>query len=70
MPGRQGVTLIINGQSGQWGTHYEDARDVARRPMTVDSLPATVERFTIRIDAGQLIMEWGSFRWSVSLIAP
>ncbi len=70
IPGRQGVTLIINGQSGQWGTHYEVARDVARRPMTVDSLPATVERFTIRIDAGQLIMEWGSFRWSVSLIAP
>lgn len=79
LPSRQGVTLIINGQSGQWGTEYEAARDVARRPMTVDSLPGNVERFTIRIDSpptangragvGRLVMEWGAFRWSVPLVA-
>lgn len=67
LPGRQGVTLIINGQSGQWGTYYNAARDVARRPMMVESLAETVERFTIRLDTGRLVMEWGSFRWSASL---
>jgi hypothetical protein len=67
---RDGVSLIINGQSGQWGTSYNAARDVARRPMTVDSLPRNVERFTIRIDpAGRLVMEWGPFQWSASIRA-
>jgi hypothetical protein len=79
MPTHQGVTLIINGQSGQWGTSYRAANDVARRPMTVDSLPENVERFTIRIDpapapngragAGRLVIEWGTFRWSAPLVA-
>jgi len=68
LPTRDGVSLIINGQSGQWGTTYHADRDVARRPMTVDSLPQNVERFTIRIDpAGRLVMEWGSFEWSAPI---
>jgi hypothetical protein len=77
LPSRQGVTLIINGQSGQWGTEYNVARDVARRPLTVDSLAQNVEQFTIRVDssgapggkgtAGRLIMEWGNYRWSAPL---
>ena len=79
LPTRQGVTLIINGQSGQWGTDYDPAYDIARRPMNVDSLPGNVERFTIRIDpapaandrsgAARLVMEWGTFRWSAPLAA-
>jgi hypothetical protein len=68
LPTRGGVSLIINGQSGQWGTEYNAHRDVARRPMTVDSLPGNVERFTIRIEpAGRLVMEWGTFQWSASI---
>ena len=70
LPTRGGVSLIINGQSGQWGTEYNAGRDVARRPMTVDSLPANVERFTIRIEpAGRLVMEWGTFQWSAPIKA-
>jgi len=75
MPARNGVSLIINGESGQWGTSYRAGRDVARRPMTVDSVPGNVEAFTIRIEApgavaganAALVMEWGTFRWSASL---
>jgi hypothetical protein len=39
--------------------------------MRVDTLPANVEAFTIRIDPagnegnGRLVMEWGAVRWSV-----
>lgn len=79
LPTRQGITLIINGQSGQWGTEYDAARDVARRPLTVDSLAQNVERFTIRVDSSgrrsghattaRIIMEWGTFRWSAPLAA-
>jgi len=70
LPTRGGVSLIINGQSGQWGTEYDAGKDVARRPMTVDSLHENVERFTIRIEpAGRLVMEWGTFQWSAPIRA-
>ncbi len=72
LPTEQGVSLIINRESGQWGTSYRAARDLARRPMVVDSLSDNVERFTIRIapehaGTGQLIIEWGPFRWSAPI---
>jgi hypothetical protein len=68
LPTKGGVSLIINGQSGQWGTEYRADQDIARRPMTVDSVPGNVERFTIRIEpAGRLVMEWGTFQWSVPI---
>jgi hypothetical protein len=44
--------------------------------MQVDTSAVPVEQFTIRIDAGagtpRLVMEWGTFRWSVpvSLVRP
>ena len=76
LPTRTGVSLIINGQSGQWGTEYDAAQDIARRAMTVDSNPANVEQFTIRIvppsgraGVARLALEWGSFRWSVPIRA-
>jgi hypothetical protein len=72
LPTRQGVSLIINRESGQWGTSYRAARDLARRPMVVDSLSDNVERFTIRMapepaGTARLIIEWGRFRWSAPI---
>ena len=74
LPGRDAVALVINGESGQWGTEYDASRDIARRPMTVDSTPGNVELFTIRVDdagksdgASRLVMEWGPFRWSAPI---
>lgn len=76
LPTRTGVALIINGQSGQWGTEYDAAQDIARRAMTVDSNSTNVEQFTIRIvppsgpaGVSRLSLEWGSFRWSVPIRA-
>ena len=76
LPTRTGVSLIINGQSGQWGTEYDAGQDIARRAMTVDSMPGNVEQFTIRIvppssraGVSRLTLEWGSFRWSVPIRA-
>ncbi len=69
LPRRDGVELIINGQSGQWGTDYRAERDVARRPMQVSTPDSPVERFTIRVDTtgSALVMEWGTIRWSAPI---
>jgi hypothetical protein len=72
LPTEGGVQLIINRQTGQWGTGYGQQHDIARVPMRVETTAAPVEAFTIRIEpagegeaAGALVMEWGTFRWSV-----
>ena len=79
VPSKTGVQLIVNGETGQWGTAYRSSADIARSLMKVDSLPNNVERFTIRVEPdsgaqpgsgrGRLVMEWGRFRWSASAIA-
>jgi hypothetical protein len=73
LPGAQGVQVIVNKETGQWGTSYDASHDLARAPMLVDSLPAPVEQFTISIAPaddhhGTLIMEWGPFRWSAPIV--
>ena len=69
LPTRDGVQLIINRQTGQWGTGYAAQHDIARVPMLVEATTSNVEQFTIRVDdaASRLLMEWGAFRWSVPI---
>jgi hypothetical protein len=69
LPGRDRVQLIINGQTGQWGTDYESSHDIARVALRVDTLAVPSERFTIRVDtaASRLVLEWGTFRWSAPI---
>lgn len=71
-PHQNGIDLIVNGQSGQWGTEYNPARDVGRAPLRTSTLSTPVEQFTISvapIDArrGALTMEWGPFRWTAPM---
>jgi hypothetical protein len=72
IPNARGVELIVNRQTGQWGTQYAAARDLGRAPMTMETLAAPADQFTIRIDAaddrrGTLSMEWGTFRWTAPI---
>ena len=76
LPSADRVQLIVNRQTGQWGTSYGSEYDVARVLMRSDSVPSNVERFTIRVEsegprggAGRLVMEWGTLQWSVPLVA-
>jgi hypothetical protein len=71
-PHKNGVDLIVNKQSGQWGTEYNHSLDLGTARMTSDALSAPVEAFTISIvpvDSrhGTLIMEWGSFKWTAPI---
>ena len=72
LPTREGVQLVINSETGQWGTGYQPRHDIARVAMQVDTLASPVEPFTIRLDSAdaKLIMEWGTFRWSAPVVAP
>ena len=71
LPTRDGVQLVINRETGQWGTGYKAGHDIARVPMQVDTIDTLVERFTIRVDSAssRLLMEWGTFRWSAPVDA-
>ncbi len=73
-PHMHGVDLIVNRQTGQWGTEYSRARDLGVAPMKVDSVAAPVEKFTIAIEPGDakhgtLAMAWGTFRWTAPIVA-
>lgn len=73
VPRATGVELIVNRQTGQWGTSYDRSRDLGRAPMATDDPAAPVEQFTISIvptDArhGTLAMEWGTFRWTAPIV--
>jgi Protein of unknown function (DUF2911) len=73
VPRAKGGELIVNRQTGQWGTSYDRSRDLGRAPMTTETLTTPVEQFTIAItgvDAtrGTLSMEWGPFRWTAPIV--
>jgi hypothetical protein len=72
VPGREGWQLIINRQTGQWGTAHDPAQDMARIPMTRETLPQRLEQFTITIEpagprAGVLRLAWDDARATVPL---
>jgi len=56
--------LIVNKQTGQWGTVYSAANDLGRVAMTLAATPAHVEEFTITVRSqsparGALELAWG-----------
>jgi hypothetical protein len=72
VPHQNGVDLIVNGQSGQWGTEYNRSRDIAKAPMQSSTLSTPVDQFTISVSGtdarrGTLTLEWGSFRWTAPI---
>ena len=64
-----GGTLIINTQTGQGGTTYNQDRDLGRVALTRSSLDETVEVFTIVVEemdeGGVLKLQWDRTEFSV-----
>jgi hypothetical protein len=65
-------TLIVNKQTGQWGTMYDEKQDLARLAMQVTKRDKSVEQLTFSIepmgaDRAVLALEWGPYRASVPL---
>lgn len=66
--------LIINKQTGQWGTEYHQEQDLARVDMKKQEITVPVEQFTISLDqdsnsSADLVLEWEKTRVSVTLRA-
>ena len=53
IPSPDGWTLIINSQTGQWGTDYDESQDFARVPLAVEELQEPVETLTITLAEGE-----------------
>ena len=60
--------LIINDETGQWGTDYDGSRDLGRTPMTIGALDTQAEQLTLHIEDSQLRFEWGSTVASVPIM--
>jgi hypothetical protein len=72
VPTRSGVQLVINGQSGQWGTSYDPSKDVARVPMQMQTAQLPQEAFVITIvrtgnNSAELRIAWDTFVWTVPM---
>ena len=73
LPTANGADLIVNKNTGQWGTEYVQAQDLVRVPMTLRTLPQPVESFSIWLvpsangaPRGDLRMAWGTLEYTVA----
>jgi hypothetical protein len=65
VPHADGVELIVNKQTGQWGTEYQESQDLGRASMTLKTLGTPVDKFKISLDkvddkSANLTLTWGS----------
>jgi hypothetical protein len=62
VPRQEGDTLLLNAQTGQWGTQHDAAQDRFRLALERGRCEPGAERFSIRIEAtpsgGMLHFEW------------
>jgi len=68
IPGEAEWTLIVNKQTGQWGTQYDEKQDLGRVTAKSEKLPAPVEQLTLKLapggKGGTLVVEWADTRVS------
>ena len=62
LPEEGGAKLIVNKQTGQWGTKYDESQDLVRIDLMKQTLDKPVEQFTIAVektgDDGVLKLMW------------
>ena len=68
LPSQSGTTLIVNRQTGQWGTDYDPAQDLGRVRLTGRQLDEPVEAFTITVEpvgdrSGRIRFAWDVTEW-------
>lgn len=60
--------LVLNSQTGQWGTEHDPAKDTGRISLKKEAAPSAVEAFTIELkeapEGGTFVMMWGTTRLS------
>jgi hypothetical protein len=71
LPSSKQWNLIVNKQTGQWGTVYDKKLDLARIPIKKKILNQPVEKFTIILEkkaegSGEMIFTWEKTQLSVN----
>jgi hypothetical protein len=74
LPEEKGWRLIVNKQTGQWGTVYNQSQDLGRVPMTLSKTAAPVETYKMTLasaggNKGTLTLEWENTRATVPFAA-
>lgn len=70
LPEKKEWLLIVNKETGQWGTQYDASKDFGRTAMSVKAVKATVEMMKISLDkknekSGVLSLVWENTEVSV-----
>ena len=73
IPGEKEWTIIINKQTGQWGTNYDEKQDLGRTKVKAGKTSSTVEHFTISFDKANgkktnMNLEWENTKVSVPVM--
>jgi len=70
VPTASGWKLIVNSETGQWGTAHKAEKDLYTIDMKTSTLPQIVERFTISVEpsatGGVLNLDWDTTRASIA----
>jgi hypothetical protein len=74
LPAESGWKLIINKQTGQWGTVYDEKQDLVRVDLQKSAVAQPVEQFTISFDkkgedSANLQLDWENTRLTVAVKA-
>ncbi len=70
-PEESGGKLIINKQTGQWGTKYDASKDLGRADLTKKDLSSPVDQFTIVVEknpdgGGVIHLRWEKTEFSAA----
>lgn len=71
LPEESGAKLIVNKQTGQWGTKYDEKQDLARIDLKKAALSTPADQFTIAVEkaadgsGGLLTLKWENTQYSV-----
>ncbi len=73
IPGQSEWTIIINKQTGQWGTVYQQDQDLGRTKVKSEKTSSPVEQFTISFDQAsgkntKMNLEWENTKVSVPIM--
>jgi hypothetical protein len=68
-PTEGGAKLIVNKQTGQWGTKYDEKQDLARIDLKKEAGPKPVDQFTIAVDGSTLKLMWEDVQYSATITA-
>jgi len=68
-PEESGAKLIVNKQTGQWGTKYDESQDLVRIDLKKETHDKPVDQFTIAVENGVLKLMWEDIQYSAPIVA-